>query len=122
MSLNISNTVDNIINALKGSLEESWSTVSVFAEDQAKKLANQAAMIAQARILGSLKDDDDLFDFFIDQLKEMTANFAKGIANLTLLTIEKAWNAIVGAVWGAINGTLSSAVLGPLPIPPASGS
>ena len=80
-------------------------------------MADQAAAIAQARITGSLKDDDDTFDFFTNQLKDLATNFARSVATLTLLIIEQAWNAVVKVVWGAINGALASVKIADIPLP-----
>lgn len=46
--------------------------------------------------------DEDLRDFFLDSLKEMAKNFAKTLAGLAAVTIEKVWNAVVGVLLGAI--------------------
>ena len=80
-------------------------------------MAGQAAAIAQARITGSLKDDDDTFGFFTNQLKDLATNFARSVATLTLLTIEQAWNAVVKVVWCAINGVLASVKIAGIPLP-----
>ncbi len=117
MPIDVGKLVEDIMNALKGAVGDGWSKIAGFAEKQSKMLANQAAMITQSRIDGSLKDDDDLFEFFVDQLKEMTENFARSVATLTLLTIEEAWNAVVHVIWGTINSALSSARMAGIPIP-----
>ena len=117
MDFDTGKVVEDIISALKGAVGDGWSAISGFAEKQAKMLANQAAMIAQSRITGSLKDDDDMFEFFTDQLKDHATNFARSVATLTLLTIEQAWNAMVKVVWGAINGALASAKIAGIPLP-----
>lgn len=117
MDFDTGKVVDDIISALKGAVGKGWTAISGFAETQAKMMANQAAMIAQSRISGSLKDDDEMFEFFTDQLKDHATNFARSVATLTLLTIEQAWNAVVKVVWGAINGALSSVRLAGIPLP-----
>lgn len=117
MKFDTGKVVQDIIAALKGEVGEGWAAISGFSQHQAKMLANQAAMITQARISGSLKDDDEMFEFFTDQLKRMTINFARSVATLTLLTIEQAWNAIVKIVWGAINGALASVRIAGIPLP-----
>jgi hypothetical protein len=117
MDFDTGKLVNDIISALKGSVGDGWSAISGFAEKQAKMLANQAAMIAQARISGSLKDDDDMFEFFTNQLKDHATNFARSVATLTLLTIEQAWNAVVKVIWGAINGALASVKIAGIPLP-----
>lgn len=99
----------DIVAALKGELGSGYSTISAFVGTQGKLLAKQAERIAQSRLTGSLKDDDELYEFFLDSLKANTENMVKAIVMLSALTIEKAWNAVAGVLWGAIRTTLSGA-------------
>jgi hypothetical protein len=122
MAIDVPKLVDDVLDALRGELGEGFASIADFAEKQSKMLAQQAAFITEARLNGSLKDDDELFDFFVDQLKEMSGNFARAVAQLTVLTIERAWNAVVDAVWGAINGAIGAAGFPALPIPRAPGA
>jgi hypothetical protein len=101
--------LDDIVAALKGELGQGFSTIKSFVESQGKLLAKQAADIAKSRVSGSLKNDDELFHFFLEGLQTNAENMAKAIVMLTALTIEKAWNAIAGVLWGAIRSALSGA-------------
>jgi len=98
-----------ILGRLSEILNEDIRHHAAFAERQAKMLATQAAMITRATIAGEL--DTDSQAFFLDDLKRLTANLARTLVGLTILTIEKAWNAIVGVLWGAINTALQGAGL-----------
>ncbi|GAA4128563.1 hypothetical protein ACFFTN_04470 [Aminobacter aganoensis] len=92
-----------------------------FAEEQTKLLAKQAALIAQAAISGDIDADDR--DFFTESLRASAENFARTLVALTILTIEKAWNALVSILWGAINKAIESAGLPisfPIPGAPAA--
>jgi len=100
---------NDIVAALKGELGEGYSTIKSFAESQAKLLAKQADRIAKSRVSGSLKDDDELYEFFLDGLRQNAENMVKAIVMLSALTIERAWNAVAGVLWGAIRTTLSGA-------------
>lgn len=117
MEFDIEETVGAMADALKEELLDGWSTVSSFVQMQSKQLATQAQMIATSRAAGSLRTDDDLFEFFIEQLKDKTENFARTVAALTVLTLEKAWNAAVGVLWGAIDKVLAGVGLAPLNLP-----
>ena len=99
----------DIVAALKGELGTGYSTISGFVDSQGRLLAKQAEKIAVSRISGSLKDDDELYEFFLDSLKSNTENMVKSVVMLTALTIEKAWNAVAGILWGAIRTALSGA-------------
>jgi hypothetical protein len=100
---------DELVAVLRGELKEGYSSISGFVATQGKLLAKQAATIAKSRVSGSLKDDDELYEFFLESLKNNTENMVKSVVMLTALTIEKAWNAVAGVLWGAIRTTLSGA-------------
>lgn len=117
MSLDVEALLSGVVQAVKDIVADDWSRISNFTENQGRMLANQAVMITTARTVGSLRNDDDGFEFFLRQLEKMTRNFTQSIAALTIVTIEKAWNAVVGVVWGAVNGALSAAGLSEVPIP-----
>lgn len=103
--------IEKLLGDLQAMLQADWEKVSPYAQRQTKLLAAQAQMIVQSRLAGSLKGEDDLYDFFLEQLKRLAANFARTLAALTVLTLEKIWNKIVGTLWGAINDTLKGAGL-----------
>lgn len=99
----------DIIAALKGELGTGYATIQSFTESQGKLLAKQAEDIARSRISGSLKDDDDLYHFFLEGLERNAENMTRSIVMLSALTIEKAWNAVAGVLWGGIRSILSGA-------------
>ena len=101
--------LEDIVAALKGELGQGFSTIKGFVESQGRLLAKQAEDIAKSRVNGSLKDDDELFHFFLEGLQTNAENMAKAIVMLSALTIEKAWNAIAGILWGGIRTILSGA-------------
>jgi hypothetical protein len=105
----VSDILSDLVNALRGELGQSYSSVSNIVETQGKLLAKQAAHIAKSRATGSLRDDDELYLFYLESLKDNTLAVAKAVVMVTALTIEKAWNAIAGALWGGIRSILSGA-------------
>jgi hypothetical protein len=94
--------------ALKGELGEGYSTISSFIERQGRLLADQAAFIAEQRATGSLRDNDALFEHFLEGLKTNAVNLTHHVAMLTALTIEKTWNAVANVLWGAIRTIMSA--------------
>ncbi|SLN11674.1 hypothetical protein PEL8287_00277 [Roseovarius litorisediminis] len=106
-----------IAEAWKQELAEGWDQISSFHKSQTKKISKQAALISRMRTSGELRDDDDMFEFLMEQLEDKIRNFAIAVANLTALTLEKAWNASVGVVWGVINKLLKGAGISAVPIP-----
>lgn len=116
-AINIDELAAAIVAALRGELTDGWTSVSTFAGKQARRLATQAALMTEGRITHQI--DDELLDFFEDQLKEITINFARAMAMRTIITLQRAWNAIVGVVWDTVNGALGAARFGTLPVPAA---
>lgn len=106
-------------SALLGELGAGYSAISGFVEDQGRLLADQAAFIAEQRANGDLRTNDALYAHFLKGLETNTANMARSVAMLTVLTIEKAWNAMANALWGGIRAILTAAGL-PGPLIPAS--
>jgi len=99
----------DMADALKGELGDGYSTIKNFVESQGKLLAKQAEDLAKSRLNGSLANDDELYQFFLEGLESNAKNMAKAIVMLSALTIEKAWNAIAGVLWGGIRSILSGA-------------
>lgn len=99
----------DIVAALKGELGAGYSTIKNFVESQGALLAKQAENIAMQRIDGSLAKDDDLYHFFLDGLERNATNMARSVVMMSALTIEKAWNAVAGVLWGGIRTMLTGA-------------
>ena len=117
MAISIDNLGAEIAVAWKAALSEGWDQLNSFYKSQTSKISKQAALIAKLRLEGDLVDDDEMFAFLLDQLEDNVRNFANAVANLTMLTLQKAWNASVGVLWGAINKLLTGAGFAALPIP-----
>lgn len=110
----------DMLAALSGVLRQDIQEQVSFAARQSKALAMQAAWIADETAMGKLSADDR--DWYLNDLANLSANFARTLAALTLLTAEKAWNAIVGVLWTAINGAVGAALGGiKLPLPTFAG-
>ena len=96
----------SILGELNDLLHADVTTFVGFAERQASGLAKQAAWITEATIKGELNKSER--QWFLDNLKMLSENFVRTLLALTILTIEKAWNAVVGVLWGAINSALKA--------------
>lgn len=110
-----------IESALKAEVGRGYSSIKQFVRSQGQKLAEQAIFLAEQRATGSLagSSNDSLYEFFLEGLKTNAENLAKSVAMLTVLTIERAWNAIANVVWGALSGILKAAGLPAVLIPTA---
>jgi hypothetical protein len=107
--MNNEQILGDMVSALKGELGDGYSSIRSFVESQGKLLAKQAESIASSRLNGTLKNDDELYHFFLESLEHNAQNMTRSIVMLSALTIEKAWNAVAGVLWGAIRTTLSGA-------------
>ena len=114
-AIDVNGLVKDLLGTLSEAVNGDIELHVKFADRQAKVLAKQAAWIAEGTVNGELVDEER--DWFLSNLGELSANFARTVASLTILTIEKAWNAIVGEIWKAINGAVNTALGFTLPIP-----
>jgi hypothetical protein len=110
VTIDVGKTANDIITALNGVLNGDIETNVPFINQQTTALANQAQLIAEQTVAGAL--DEQQRKFFLDHLEKHTKDLALIIAALTILTAEKAWNAIMGVLWGAINTAVSAALGG----------
>lgn len=117
MSIELDEVADDIYSKVKISLESAWNTLSTFHRSQGKKLARQAALLAQLKLSGEVPQDDPIFETLAEQFEGAARNFVQAVANLTILTFQNAWNAIINTLWGSINQIISGAGLGSFPIP-----
>lgn len=100
MSLDVDQLITDIKDAASTVINRDVAEIRGFSERQVKALAQQARLIAAAIVSGEI--DEDLSDYFLDSLEDMALNFARTLRGLLAVTIEKVWNAVVGAIWGAI--------------------
>jgi hypothetical protein len=109
MSIDIEELMNEITNAASEVINQDVTVLRGFSERQVRALAKHAELIANGIASGDI--DEDLRDFFLDSLEEMTLNFVKTLRGLLMVTIEKVWNAIVGVLWKAI-GTATGITIG----------
>lgn len=117
LHFDIDGTANAIISAIQGPAKQGWQQVSTLVTNQARMMAHQAAFIAESSAIGALRNEPVLKQMFADQLADSVRGLARDVAALTILTIEKVWNAAVKVLWGAINKTLSGASMGLLMLP-----
>jgi len=98
--------------AVNGVVQKDLTTYEAYIQRQTQGIAHQAEWIAESFVAGMI--DVGTRDFFLKQLADTTAVFAKTVAGLALITIEKVWNAVVDVLWHSINTAIGAA----LPLPP----
>jgi len=107
--MNFEDILSNMVAGLQQEIGAGIASIRGFIDDQGKLLAKQAEMLAKSRATGSLRDDDELFAFFLEGLETNTRNLARVITMHSIITIEKAWNALAHALWGGIRSILQGA-------------
>jgi hypothetical protein len=103
----VATTID--IGALMGQMQTAAAavlnhdvtTLEGFSEEQLHDIANQAALIAEGVVEGSI--DPPTRDYLLNSLAEMSRSFVNTLVGLAVVTIEAVWNAVVGVLWAAIN-------------------
>ncbi|WP_444931716.1 hypothetical protein ACJJIF_08110 [Microbulbifer sp. SSSA002] len=100
MSIDVNQLIIDIKGAASAVINSDITELRGFSERQLSALALQTKMIAKAILSGEISDE--LKDYFLDSLEDMTKNFANTLRGLLVVTIEKIWNAIIGVIWGTI--------------------
>ena len=112
--IDVDGLIGDIKTAVTDIIHQDVTALSGFQSRQLEKLAMRASLIAEMTVANQI--DADLRAFFLDDLARDAKTFAKTVAALVAVTIEKIWNAVVEKIWGAINGAIQTAV-GALPLP-----
>lgn len=114
-SIDVDQLLANLKTVASGIIQQDVTTIEGYSERQLSAMAQQAKWIAAATVSGELSSD--MRDFFLNTLKDSAVNFANTLKGLVIVTIEKVWNALVGALWTAIGNAIGVAL--PLPATPA---
>lgn len=100
MDENVIEIIKEIREVASNILEKDIATVRGFSERQVEAIAKQTIIIQKGVLNGDI--DEDLKEFFLNGLEAMALNFVNTLKGILAVTIEKLWNAIVDALWKAI--------------------
>jgi hypothetical protein len=101
-----------VAKAVSDVVAKDISSMSGFSKTQLHAMAKQSAWIAEATAKKELTKAQR--DFFLKDLARMAMNFVKVLKGLTMLAVEKAWNAAVAVLWKAMEGVIGTAL--PFPV------
>jgi hypothetical protein len=111
-------TVDELMKSISDAatsvLKKDVTTISGFTRSQHKKLATFAIWIGEAELAGEFRNDPGLRDDFLHSLQDMTRDFVNTLRGLTMISIEKTWNAIVDVIWNALDKATGLKLLRPI--------
>ena len=111
MALQAGDIVASVIGAVKPIIAKDGAVIDTFAKKQLQMMADQAVMIAEGIEAGEFEGPrKKLLDHHLKMLETVGRNFVAVLAGLTAITIEKAWNAVVDVVWGAIDKAVGIAL------------
>lgn len=117
-SIDVDQLLANLKTVATGIIQQDVTTIEGYSERQLAAMAQQAKWIAAATLTGELSSD--MRDFFLNTLKDSAVNFANTLKGLVMITIEKVWNALVGALWTAIGNAIGIALPLPAGVTPAA--
>ncbi|MFV3074168.1 hypothetical protein [Niveispirillum fermenti] len=104
--------VTQITNEATAIVGKDIKLVAGFSEQQLEGLAAQAALLADGIATGRIRPA--LQDYFLDSLKQSAANLLRVLVGVVLVTLEKLWNAVVGALWDALSKATGLGFIAPL--------
>lgn len=98
----------NILAAVNGAIGKDIQNLGGYAETKLQAIAKQGEMVASAYASGQI--DQEVAQHFLDGIEDMATNFLRTLQGLARIEVEKAWNAMVGAIWDAISQATGGAL------------
>ncbi|MBV8978824.1 MAG: hypothetical protein JO261_15700 [Alphaproteobacteria bacterium] len=106
--IDVNQLIANLKTVASGIIQQDVTTIEGYSERQLAAMAQQAKWIAAATLSGDLSTE--MRDYFLQTLKDSAINFANTLKGLVVVTVEKVWNALVGALWTAISNAIGAAL------------
>ena len=104
MALKASTLVKEMLAAAKGEVGERWPEIKVYAEAEAKKLAQTLVMIEKLKVSGRITKKQA--DILLDMQKQTSRVVLLTIEGLSLLAAEAAVNAAMKSIRDAVNDAI----------------
>ena len=100
---------DDILDAVRGVIDGDLPELRDFVTDQLDGIAEQTVLVAKGVAAGWI-DTEEERAHWAKTLKDMATEFAKTLRALVVIAIEKAVNAIIGVLQGAIKAAVGVAL------------
>ncbi len=104
MGLRASTLVKEMLAAARGEVAERWPEVRIYAEAEAKKLAQTLVMIEKLKVSGRITKKQA--DILLDMQKQTSRMVLLTIEGLGLLAAEAAVNAAMKSIRDAVNDAI----------------
>lgn len=109
MSLNLEQLSQAMVNAAKGQVADKWPQIKDYAEQEAKKLAENFVLIEKLQLTQQVSAEQ------AELMHQMQINTTKGVLlsvqGMTTLMAEQALNAALDAVRDTVNTALNFTLL-----------
>jgi hypothetical protein len=104
MALSASGLAKQMLAAAKGEVAEKWPDVKLYAEAEARKLAQTLVMIEKLKVSGKITKKQA--DILLDMQKQTSRVVLLTIEGLSLLAAEAAINAAIKSIRDAVNDAI----------------
>lgn len=110
--IDIAQLVADLKDAATAVLKKDVTALRGFSGRQVEAIAQQAKLVGVGIATGEITEATR--DFFLDSLEDMTRNFVRTLRGVTMVTVEKVWNAMVTVVWKALSKATGLALAMPI--------
>ena len=104
MALSASKLAKQMLAAAKGEVAEKWPDVKLYADAEARKLAQTLVMIEKLKVSGKITKKQA--DILLDMQKQTSRVVLLTIEGLNLLAAEAAINAAIKSIRDAVNDAI----------------
>lgn len=104
MALRASSLVKEMLAAAKGEVSERWPDVKIYAEAEAKKLAQTLVMIEKLKVTGQISKKQA--EILLDMQRQTSRVVLLTIEGLSLLAAEAAVNAAIKSIRDTVNDAM----------------
>lgn len=104
MALRASSLVKEMLAAAKGEVSERWPDVKIYAEAEAKKLAQTLVMIEKLKVTGQISKKQA--EILLDMQRQTSRVVLLTIEGLSLLAAEAAVNAAIKSIRDMVNDAI----------------
>ena len=109
MSLDVGELAANMLAAFQEELSDNWPSVKDYADTEAKKLAENFAMIERLRLSGQITEEQAKLHHEIQ--RNASRSVMLTVEGLGLLAVEQAINAAMDVLRDTVNGALDFSLL-----------